>query len=226
MRVLVAEDDVRMAGLLRRGLTEDGYAVDVVADGPDALWMASENPYSTVVLDLMLPGLDGVEVCRRLRQAGCWAPILMLTARTSVRDRVAGLDAGADDYLGKPFSFAELSARIRALVRREQRERPAVLEACGLRLDPAQRRAWRGEVELSLSAKEFGLLELLMRNAGSVLSRGEITRQVWDFAFEPASNVVDQYVGYLRRKIDRPFGRADLETVRGAGYRLRLPDGG
>jgi two-component system OmpR family response regulator len=226
MRVLVAEDDVRMAGLLRRGLTEDGYAVDIVADGPDAVWMARENPYSTIVLDLMLPGLDGIEVCRRLRQTGCWAPILMLTARTSVPDRVAGLDAGADDYLGKPFSFAELSARIRALVRREQHERPAVLEACGLRLDPAQRRAWRGEVELSLSAKEFGLLELLMRNSGSVLSRGEIMRHVWDFAFEPASNVVDQYVAYLRRKIDRPFDRTDLETVRGAGYRLRVPDSG
>jgi two-component system OmpR family response regulator len=221
MRVLVAEDDTRMAGLLRRGLTEDGYAVDVVGDGPEAVWMARENPYSTIVLDCMLPGLDGFEACRRLRGAGCWAPIIMLTARTSVSDRVAGLDAGADDYLGKPFSFAELSARIRALVRRGQQERPAVLHAGGLRLDPAQRRAWRDGVELSLSAKEFALLELLMRNPGAVLSRAEILQHVWDFAFEPASNVVDQYVAYLRRKIDRPFGHSDLETVRGAGYRLR-----
>jgi two-component system OmpR family response regulator len=224
MRVLVAEDDARMAGLLRRGLTEDGYAVDVVGNGPEAVWMAGENPYSTIVLDCMLPGLDGFEICRRLRSTGCWAPIIMLTARTSVPDRVAGLDAGADDYLSKPFSFAELSARVRALVRRGQQERPAVLEAGGLRLDPAQRRVWRDGVELSLSGKEFALLELLMRNPGAVLSRTDIMRQVWDFAFEPASNVVDQYVAYLRRKIDRPFGRSDLETVRGVGYRLRPMD--
>jgi two-component system OmpR family response regulator len=224
MRVLVAEDDTRMAGLLRRGLAEDGYAVDVVGEGPEALWMARENPYSAIVLDCMLPGLDGFETCRRLRDERCWAPIIMLTARTSVADRVAGLDAGADDYLGKPFAFAELSARVRALVRRGQHERPAVLRNGGLRLDPAQRRVWRDGVELSLSAKEFALLELLMRNPGAVLTRAQIMQQVWDFAFEPASNVVDQYVAYLRRKIDRPFGRCDLETVRGAGYRLRPPD--
>jgi two-component system OmpR family response regulator len=226
MRVLVAEDDVRMAGLLHRGLTEDGYAVDLVADGPDTIWMAAEHPYATIVLDCMLPGLDGFEVCRRLRRAACWAPIIMLTARTSVADRVAGLDAGADDYLGKPFNFAELSARVRALVRRGQQERPVNLEVGRLRLDPAQRRVWRDGVELSLSAKEFALLELLMRRPGAVLTRAEIIEQVWDFAFEPASNVVDQYVAYLRRKIDRPFGRSDLQTVRGAGYRLVPPDAG
>jgi two-component system OmpR family response regulator len=191
--------------------------------GPDGVWMGTENPYSAIVLDVMLPGFDGFEVARRLRAAGRWAPILLLTARTEVADRVEGLDAGADDYLAKPFSFAELSARIRALVRRGQPERPVVLAVGDLRLDPASRRAWRGEDELDLSAKEFALLELFMRHPGELLTRSAILDQVWDYAYDGVSNVVDQYVAYLRRKIDRPYGRSDLETVRGAGYRLHDP---
>jgi two-component system OmpR family response regulator len=223
MRLLVAEDDIRMAGLLKRGLEEDGYAVDVVGDGGEALWMASENPYAGILLDVMLPGVDGFEVCRRLRKDGNWTPVLVLTARTAVGDRVEGLDAGADDYLSKPFSFAELAARIRALARRGHQERPTILEVGDLRLDPASRRVWRGEAELALSTKEFGLFELFMRNPGVVLSRTRILEHVWDWAYDGTSNVVDQYVGYLRRKVDRPFGRADLETVRGSGYRLNVP---
>lgn len=224
MRLLVVEDDVRMARLLKRGLEEDGHAVDVVGDGPSAVWMGSEQDYAAIVLDVMLPGFDGFEVCRRLRSADRWAPIVMLTARTVVEDRVEGLDAGADDYLSKPFSFAELSARVRALIRRGQRARPTVLAVADLRLDPARRRTWRGPVELSLSAKEFALLELFMRNPGTVLTRTRILEHVWDFAYDGTSNVVDQYVAYLRRKIDRPFHREDLETVRGVGYRLRERD--
>jgi two-component system OmpR family response regulator len=224
MRVLIAEDDVRMAELLRRGLQEDGYAVDVVGDGNEAVWMAAENQYSAIVLDCMLPGLSGFDVCRRLRAASCWAPVIMLTARTAAEDRVEGLDAGADDYVCKPFSFAELSARVRAQVRRGQAQRPAVIEVGNLRLDPAQRRAWRGEAEVSLSATEFALLELFMRNPGVVMTRAQILAQVWDFAFEPASNVVDQYVGYLRRKLGLPSGGTDLKTLRGAGYALARPD--
>jgi two-component system OmpR family response regulator len=220
VRVLVVEDDTEMAQLLQRGLREDGYAVDATGDGREAVWMASETPYSTVVLDAGLPGIDGFEVCRTLRRSGCWTPIILLTARTSVGDRVEGLDAGADDYLAKPFTFAELSARVRALVRRGAVERPTVLAAGDLKLDPAQRRCWRGQVELALSAKEFALLELFMRNPGVVLSRSSILEQVWDFAYSDLSNVVDQYVGYLRRKVDKPFGRADIETIRGVGYRL------
>ena len=220
VRVLVAEDDLRMAGLLKRGLDEEGYAVDVVDEGTEAVWMASEYPYAAVVLDVMLPGLDGFEVCRRLRRAGRWTPILMLTARAEVADRVEGLDAGADDYLSKPFSFAELAARLRALVRRGDPERPTVLTVGTLMLDPAQHRAWRDGSELTLSAKEFALLELFMRHPEEVLTRTRILDHVWDFAYDGTSNVVDQYVAYLRRKIDRPFGRSDLETVRGAGYRL------
>ncbi|MGH9060584.1 MAG: response regulator transcription factor, partial [Acidimicrobiales bacterium] len=221
MRVLVVEDDVRMAGLLKRGLEEDGHAVDLAADGPVAVWMGTENEYAAIVLDVMLPGFDGFEVCRRLRAAEQWAPIVMLTARTQIEDRVEGLDAGADDYLAKPFSFAELSARVRALIRRGQRERPVVLRVGELRLDPARRRAFRGDTELSLSAKEFALFELFMRNPGNALTRTRILEHVWDFAYDGTSNVVDQYVAYLRRKIDRPFDRDDLETVRGVGYRLR-----
>lgn len=223
MRVLVVEDAPRMAALVKRGLTEDGYAVDVVMDGPEAVWQATENPYDAIVLDVMLPGFDGFEVCRRLRGAGCWSPVLMLTARQDVRDRVRGLDSGADDYLTKPFSFAELTARLRALVRRGFPARPVLVEVGDLRLDPASRQAWRGGTELSLTAKEFALLELFLRHPGEVLSRTRILEHGWDFAFDGMSNVVDQYVAYLRRKIDRPFNRADLETVRGAGYRLRPP---
>lgn len=222
MRVLVVEDELRMAALLKRGLEEDGYAVDVASTGPDAVWQASELPYDAVLLDLMLPGLDGVEVCRQLRSAGRWMPVLMLTARDGVEDRVRGLDAGADDYLAKPFSFAELSARVRALIRRGAVERPTELQAGDLRLDPATRRAWRGETELDLSSKEFALLELFLRHPGEVLTRTRILEHVWDFAYEGMSNVVDQYVLYVRRKIDRPFGVEQLETVRGAGYRLRV----
>jgi two-component system OmpR family response regulator len=225
MRVLVVEDEVRLALLLKRGLEEEGYAVDTSGDGGEALWHATETEYDAIVLDIMLPSMDGLEVTRRLRAEGRWTPVLLLTARDAIDDRVVGLDAGADDYLVKPFSFAELAARVRALVRRGRVERPTVLEAGDLRLDPARRRAWRAEVELDLSPKEFALLELFLSHPGEVLTRTRILEHVWDFAYDPSSNVVDQYVGYLRRKIDRPFGRDDLETVRGAGYRLREPKG-
>lgn len=221
VRVLLVEDALRVAAVLKRGLAEEGYAVDVAHDGPTAVWQATESGYDAIVLDVMLPGFDGFEVCQRLRAAERWAPVLMLTARHDVADRVRGLDAGADDYLTKPFSFAELSARVRALIRRGAAERPAVLRVGDLRLDPATRRAWRGEAELALTAKETALLELFLRHPGEVLSRTRILEHVWDFAFDGVSNVVDQYVAYLRRKIDRPFGREDLVTVRGAGYRLR-----
>ena len=221
MRVLVVEDDVKMASLLRRGLLEEGLAADVARTGDDALWMAEATVYDAIVLDVMLPGMDGFEVCRRLREAGRWSPVLMLTARDAVEDRVAGLDAGADDYLTKPFSFAELLARLRAIARRAPLERPAVLEAGDLRLDPATRRAWRGDVEIGLSAKEFALLETFMRRPGEVLSRYQLLEHCWDYGYENRSNVVDVYVRYLREKVDRPFGRTSLETVRGSGYRLR-----
>ncbi|MGH3133624.1 MAG: response regulator transcription factor [Gaiellaceae bacterium] len=221
MRVLVAEDELKMASLLQRGLVEEGYAADVARTGDDALWMAQAAEYDAIVLDLMLPGLDGFEVCRRVRESGVWAPVLMLTARDAVEDRVAGLDAGADDYLSKPFSFAELLARLRALVRRGAAERPTVLEVDDLRLDPATRQAWRGQVEVHLSAKEFALLETFMRRPGQVLSRYHLLEHAWDYAYENRSNVVDVYVRYLREKIDRPFDRDSLETVRGVGYRLR-----
>ena len=221
MRVLVVEDDVKMAALVRRGLLEEGLAVDVARVGDDALWMAGATDYDAIVLDVMLPGLDGFELCRRLREAGRWSPVLMLTARDSVEDRVAGLDAGADDYLVKPFSFAELLARLRSLARRPALQRPAVLEVGDLRLDPATRKVWRGEAEIHLSAKEFALLETFMRRPGQVLSRYQLLEHCWDYSYENRSNVVDVYVRYLREKVDRPFGRASLETVRGAGYRLR-----
>ncbi|MBA2360945.1 MAG: response regulator transcription factor [Actinobacteria bacterium] len=221
MRILIVEDELKMATLLRRGLTEEGHAVDLAPNGEEALWMAGAVDYHAVVLDLMLPGIDGVEVCRSLRERGVWAPVLMLTARDGVDDRVAGLDAGADDFLLKPFAFAELLARLRALVRRGTAERPSVLEVGDLRLDPATRRAWRGDSEIALSAKEFALLEAFMRRPGHVLSRLQLIEHAWDYAYENRSNVVDVYVRYLRDKIDRPFGRTSLETVRGVGYRLR-----
>jgi two-component system OmpR family response regulator len=221
MRVLVVEDDVKMASLLRRGLLEEGLAADVARTGDDALWMAEATDYDAIVLDVMLPGADGFDVCRRLRESGRWSPVLMLTARDAVEDRVAGLDAGADDYLTKPFSFAELLARLRALARRAPPERPTVLEAGDLRLDPATRRAWRGDVEIGLSAKEFALLETFMRRPGEVLSRYQLLEHCWDYGYENRSNVVDVYVRYLREKIDRPFGRSSLETVRGVGYRFK-----
>jgi len=212
-----------MATLLERGFGEEGYAVDVAFDGTNGLWLATENDYDAIVLDVMLPGLDGLDVCRRLREEQRWAPVLMLTARDAIEDRVRGLDAGADDYLTKPFSFAELAARVRALVRRRAGPRPAVLDVGDLRVDPATHRAWRGGVELMLSPKEMALLEMLMRHPGEVVTRTQILDRVWDFAYDGTSNVVDQYVAYLRRKIDRPFDRGDIETVRGMGYRLREP---
>jgi two-component system OmpR family response regulator len=226
MRALVVEDDVKLAALLRRGLVEDGHVVDVVGSGDDALWMAGATEYDAIVLDVMLVGMDGFEVCRRLRRSGVWAPVLMLTARDAVEDRVEGLDAGADDYLTKPFSFAELLARLRALGRRGPVERPPVLEVGSLRLDPATRQVWRGEHELALSTKEFALLETFMRRPGQVLSRFDLLEHAWDYGYENRSNVVEVYVRYLREKIDRPFGEQSLETIRGAGYRLRRePDG-
>ena len=214
-----------MAALVRRGLSEEGAAVDIARSGEDALWMAAATAYDAVVLDVMLPGIDGFETCRRLRDDGVWTPVLLLTARDSVEDRVAGLDGGADDYLTKPFSFAELSARLRALVRRGQRARPSVLEAGSLRLDPATRQAWRDGEAIDLSTKEFALLEAFMRRPGEVLSRLDLLEHAWDFGYENRSNVIDVYVRYLREKVDRPFGVRSIETVRGAGYRLR-EDGG
>jgi two-component system, OmpR family, response regulator len=221
MRILVVEDELKMAGLLKRGLEEEGYAVDVARTGSDALWAGTENPYDAIVLDVMLPDLNGFDVCRRLRDAGHWAPVLMLTARGAVADRVAGLDAGADDYLTKPFSFSELFARLRALVRRGASERPAVLRIGDLELDPASRRVTRGDVILDLTAKELSLLEYFMRRPGEVLTRSRIIEHVWDFGFDGDSNVVDVYVRYVREKIDRPFNRDSIETVRGSGYRFR-----
>jgi two-component system OmpR family response regulator len=221
MRILVVEDSVKMAAVLKRGLEEEGYAVDVAGTGEDGLWMAAENPNDAIVLDVMLPDMDGFEVCRRLRESGQWAPVLMLTARDGVPDRVRGLDAGADDYLTKPFSFTELAARTRALLRRGASERPARLAVGDLTLDPATRSTSRGTAAISLSAKEFALLEYFMRHPGQVLSRTRLIEHVWDFAYEGGSNIVDVYVRYLREKIDRPFGTHSLETVRGTGYRLR-----
>ena len=221
MRILVVEDERKMAGLLKRGLEEEGYAVDFASSGGDAIWAATENPYDAILLDVMLPDLTGFEVCRRIRAGGRWAPVLMLTARNAIPDRVAGLDSGADDYLTKPFSFNELFARLRALLRRGALERPAVLRVGDLTLDPAARRVTRDDLEIGLTAKEFALLEFFMRRPGEVMTRTRIIEHVWDFGYDGDSNVVDVYVRYLREKIDRPFGRASIETVRGSGYRLR-----
>jgi len=225
MRVLIVEDEVKMADVIRRGLVDDGLAVDVAPHGEDALWMAGSTAYDAIVLDLLLPGIDGFEVCRRLRADGVRSPVLMLTARDAVADRVRGLDTGADDYLTKPFSLAELGARLRALARRGPIERPPVLRAGDLCLDPAGRRVWRGRAEIALSAREFALLETLMRHAGQVLDRLQLLDHVWDGEYENRSNVIDVYIRYLREKVDRPFGVESIETVRGAGYRLRA-DGG
>lgn len=213
-----------MAGLLRRGLEREGYAVDVVANGQDALWAIAELALDAVVLDAMIPSPDGFEVCRRMRTARCWVPVLILTARDSISDRVEGLDAGADDYLVKPFAFDELFARLRALLRREPEARPAVLRAGDLSLDPAGKTVSRDGHRIDLSPKEFALLELFMRHRGEVLSRTHILDHVWDFAYQGTSNVVDVYVRYLRDKIDRPFGVTSIETVRGHGYRLCAGD--
>jgi two-component system OmpR family response regulator len=223
--VLVVEDDVRMAAAIRRGLRGEGIVADVAVRGGDALGMVRATEFDAIVLDVMLPDLDGFETCRRLRDDGVWLPVIMLTARDSVEDRVRGLDEGADDYLVKPFSLAELLARLRALVRRGAVERPAVLGAGDLRLDPATRQVWRGDAEIELSAREFALLETFMRRPGQVFSQMQLLESAWDLGYEQRSNVVEVYVRYLREKIDRPFDVRALETVRGVGYRLRK-DGG
>jgi two-component system, OmpR family, response regulator len=225
MRILIVEDEPKMAALLRRGLVAEGAAVDLAARGEDAIPRAEATDYDVIVLDVMLPGIDGFEVCKRLRSTGVWAPVLMLTARDAVRDRVAGLDSGADDYLTKPFSYAEFLARLRALVRRGETERPVVLEVGDLRLDPATRQVWRGDTEIALSTKEFAVLETFMRRPGRVLSRFELLEHAWDYEYDNRSNVVDAYVRLLRKKIDKPFGTNSIETVRGAGYRLREETG-
>jgi two-component system, OmpR family, response regulator len=221
MRILVVEDEVKMAALLKRGLQEETYSVDVAATAEDAVWMGTENAYDAVILDVMLPDGNGFDVLRRLRDAKCWAPVIMLTAKDAVRDRIAGLDGGADDYLTKPFSFEELLARIRALLRRGAPERPAVLAAGPLRLDPATRLVRLNGTTVALTAREFTLLEYLMRHRGEVLSRTQIREHVWDDGFDGDSNVVDVYIRYLRQKIDRAFSLDMIETVRGAGYRIK-----
>jgi two-component system OmpR family response regulator len=223
--VLVVEDDLRMAAAIRRGLRFEGLVVDVAGGGEEALLKVDATDYDALVLDVMLPGVDGFETCRRLRAAGLWLPVLMLTARDSVEDRVRGLDGGADDYLTKPFSLAELVARLRALVRRGPVERPTVLQVGSLRLDPATREVWRAEQPIELSAREFGLMETFMRRPGQVFTQPQLLDAAWDLGYEQRSNVVEVYVRYLREKIDRPFGLESIETVRGVGYRLRK-DGG
>jgi two-component system OmpR family response regulator len=225
MRVLLVEDEVKMAGLVRRGLVEEGLAVDVANSGEDALVRATATEYDAIVLDVMLPGISGFETCKLLRERGTWSPVLILTARDSVEDRIAGLDGGADDYLTKPFSLGELNARLRALFRRQPSERPAVLEVGDIRLDPAYHSATRNGTAIDLSAKEFALLETFMRSPGRVLSRFHLLEHAWDYSYEQRSNVVDVYIRYLREKLDRPFGVESIETVRGSGYRLRA-DGG
>jgi two-component system, OmpR family, response regulator len=221
VRVLIVEDDPKLATAIQRGLRAEGLVADVAGHGEDALWMAESVQFDAVLLDVMLPGMDGFETCRRLRSDGVWTPIIMLSARDAVRDRVRGLDVGADDYLVKPFALDELLARLRAIARRGPVERPVVLEVGDLRLDPSTRQVWRGEAEVDLSAKEFALLETFMRHPGEVLSHLQLLEHAWDFDYENRSNVVEVYVRYLREKIDRPFGVKSLETVRGAGYRLR-----
>jgi two-component system OmpR family response regulator len=221
MKVLVVEDKVKMAKLLRRALRGEGLAADVALRGEDALWMAGTGRYDAIVLDIMLPGIDGIETCRQLRAKGVWTPVLMLTARGRLADRVAGLDGGADDYLAKPFELPELMARLRALVRREPVRRPTVLEVGDLRLDPASRQIWRDGHAVELPAKCFALLETFMRQPGVVLSRYQLLDAAWDGDFDHRSNVVDQHIRALRERIDRPFGQDSIETVRGSGYRLR-----
>jgi two-component system OmpR family response regulator len=220
VRVLIVEDEVKMARALRRGLEQEGYAVDTAGDGEEGVFQGTENPYDVIVLDVMLPGLDGFEVCRRLREAGRWTPVLMLTARDGVADRIAGLDVGAADYLVKPFSFGELLARMRALLRRSPVERPSVLVVGDVVLDPATRTVTRAGQPVELSVREFGLLEFLMRRAGEVVSRSSILEHCWDVNYDGFSNVVDVYVRYLRKKLEQPFGRPLIRTVRGVGYAL------
>jgi two-component system OmpR family response regulator len=226
VRVLVVEDDVRMAVAVRRGLRAEGFVADLAARGMEALGMALATEYDAIVLDVLLPDLDGFAVCRRLRADRVWAPVIMLTARDAVRDRVCGLEAGADDYMVKPFSLLELVARLRALTRRAPIERPAVLEVGSLRLDPTTREVWRGATEVELSAREFGLLETFMRHPGQAFTQMQLLEAAWDLGYRQRSNVVEVYVRYLREKVDRPFGAAGIETVRGVGYRLRRDGGG
>lgn len=225
MRVLVVEDEKQLAAGLRSGLEAEGFAVDVAFDGTDGLWMAREHPYDAIVLDIMLPGLNGFRVCAALREEGNWTPILMLTAKDGELDEAEALDTGADDYLTKPFSYVVLVARLRALLRRGARERPAVLDAGDLRLDPASRQVWRGDTEVSLTARESALLEYLLRRRGEVVSKRDILAHVWDDNFEGDPNIIEVYIRRLRTKLDRPFGREAVETIRGAGYRID-PDGG
>ena len=225
MRVLIVDDEQQFADAVRRGLEAEHFAVDVSHDGEDGLWRARENDYDAVILDVMLPGLNGFRVCRQLRDEGNWVPILMLTAKDGDLDHAEALDTGADDFLTKPVSYVVLVARLRALLRRGRQPRPAVLQAGDLPLDPAEQRCWRGDVEVELAPRPFAVLEYLMRRAGEVVSKAEIVDHVWDDAFEVDPNVVEVHVGNLRRRIDEPFGRASIETVRGAGYRLAV-DGG
>lgn len=220
MRLLVVEDETVMAAGLRSGLEAEGFAVDVAADGIDGLWLAREHPYDAIVLDLMLPGLDGHAVCRELRAARIWTPILVLTARDDERDEVGALDIGADDYLTKPFSYAVLLARLRSLMRRGAAERPAVLVAGDLRLDPAAKQAWRGPSEIALTPRELALLEFLLRRRGQAVSKRQILDHVWGDDFEGDPNIVEVYVRHLRNKLDRPFDRETIQTVRGVGYRI------
>jgi two-component system OmpR family response regulator len=220
VRILLVEDEVKMARALRRGLEREGYVVDLVADGNDAVSRGSEYDYDTIVLDVMLPGLDGMSVCSALRSRGRWAPVLMLTARDAVEDRIRGLDVGADDYLIKPFAFGELLARVRALVRRGAAERPAALRVDDVVLDPAAHVVSRSDRAVALSPREFSLLEFLMRHPGEAVTRTQILEHVWDYDYGRSSNVVDVYVAYLRRKLEQPFERPFIETVRGVGYRV------
>ena len=225
MRILVVEDEARLAEGLRRGLEAEGFAVDVASTGTDGLWHAREFEYSVILLDIMLPGMNGYLVCRAIRADENWTPILMLTAKDGEWDQVEALDTGADDYLSKPFSFVVLVARIRALMRRGAAERPVVMEAGDVRMDPATRTVWRGDDVIDLTTREFAVLEYLMRRRGDVVSKREVLDNVWDIDFEGDPNIVEVYVRHLRNKLDRPFGREAIETLRGAGYRLAV-DGG
>lgn len=225
MRILVVEDDKHVAQAVKRGLESEGFAVDVALDGVEGHWLATENPYDAVVLDIMLPGLSGYDVCAKLRDAGNWTPILMLTAKTGADDEAKALDTGADDFLAKPFSYVVLLARLRALVRRGRQERPSILHAGDLRLDPAAHKVWRDDTPVELTPRQFSLLEFLLRRAGDVVSKAVILEHVWDFAFEGDPNIVEVYVRQLRQRIDLPFGRNSLQTIRLVGYRLD-PDGG
>jgi DNA-binding response OmpR family regulator len=225
MRILLVEDEWPFARAVRRGLEAEGFVVELAGDGREGLRLANDRPYDAVVLDIMLPGMNGYRVCAAMREADNWTPVLMLTAKDGELDEAEALDTGADDFLSKPFSFVVLVARLRALARRGRQARPTVLEAGDLKLDPAGHRAWRGSAEIDLTAREFALLELLMRRRGEVLTRREILDEVWDFGFDSDSNIVEVYVGYLRRKVDLPFGRRAIQTVRGVGYRMAAAGG-